>query len=944
MELLAKGEDMKIFRKVLLSVAAAAVVAVFCLLPIAAETDSSQPVIRVGIIEQTGYAVQNADGTFTGENVEYSYKVAEYADLKIQVVLVHSGSEALSMLDSGQLDIMCNVLKTPERELNYLFSDKGIDSIPSSLFISQSDSRYSYDNTDEISKMRIGAEESSQVRTNFSSWCSQHGIEPDLVLYQSLDEIETAIDAGQIDAGIYGSPSVDGYRTIKTFSPLPYYYLFRKTDAELKSRIDDAMERILSEDPLYADKLNSKYVKSTETQMEPLTAEEISYVEAHPNVRVAVLENDQPYFHMGRNGNIDGILPDFYQKIAKLTGLTFTYQAYSSEEDAVAAVKSGSADVLGMYSNGQIPAYEAGLRLTKAYADVDSVLITHSGVSLDSIRRIAVKKRSLNAARNSTHTTFNAESVPYNNATECFQALQKNEVDAMICGQPTANWLINRNAASAFSILTLASSSLSICGALDYSSSTLCSVLSKAISVSSYSFNETVTMNTLPDSGFNAAISRMSPSTLLLISAVLIIMVLGLIWVVITLIRRQRERTAVMEQKAENDRRKNELMMIEKSAEEKNQFFSNISHDMRTPLNAIIGFSGLARTEEDEDRRNEYLEKVLSSSQLLNDLINDTLTLSKINRGKLTLHLEAMETEQLIAAIVTPVQAAADQKNIHFIVDTDGAMRRVIMVDKLNVEKIFLNLLSNAVKYTPSGGHVTLRIYDMPAADGTMNTVSIISDDGYGMTPEYQKHMFEPYSQENRKGVSASGTGLGLAIVKNLVDQMGGTIDVKSAVNRGTSFTLVLHFADAAPQPAEPEQPMAEENESFALSGRKVLLCEDNELNRELACELLKLQGMTVVSAADGSLGLKAFQESSYGEFDVILMDIRMPVMNGIEAARAIRALKRPDAAAVPIIAMTANAFDEDVQMCLDAGMNAHVAKPIDPSLLFSTIRNCLQR
>ena len=898
----------------------------------------SARVVRVGMIDLKGYATRDALGNCSGVNAEYAYKIAQYADLQIQIVLVQSAKDALTMLDDGRIDAMCNVIQTPDRMEKYLFSEHAVGSIPMSVFTRKSDTRYAYDSVDQLKDMRFAVEENSKVKDTFLGWCAQHGFQPTLEVCADFSAVKRRVDSGEVDAGLYGAPSVDGYRTIQTFTPIPYYFAFRRNDAALKSEVDDAMGRILSEDPLYFDKLAQKYTSSITYGMEALTAEEKTYIAAHPDIVVAVLEDDKPYYAEDRKGEAAGVLPDFYEKLSQDTGLRFTFRAYKTQLDAVNAVRNGQASVLGMYSDGQIPAYNSGLRLSRAYANVDTVLVTPSRVGARNVKTVAVRSRCMDAVKTAISERMDATLVGYNTAAECFDAVKRGKADAMICGLPSATWIINQNSTSAYSILTLTSGSLELCAATVYSDTVLCSILSKAISASSYSFNETVTNNTLPEDNWESMIARIPPVRITIIGAALLALVLCLIWTLLSLTRRQKERAAVMAQAAQTERERVRLEAIEKSAEEKNQFFSNISHDMRTPLNAIIGFTSLAKKPGlPEAQRSDYLDKIQSSGELLLELINDTLTISKANSGKLELHPVPMDTEEIGWSISNPIRTVAEQKGIAFSMDKSGYRPRVILADQLNLQKIFLNLLNNAVKYTPSGGHVWVTVRDDPAGAADPDIVISVRDDGIGISEAFLPHLFEPFAQEKRTGYESTGTGLGLSIVRQLVDLMGGTIGVESEKGRGTTFTVRLHFAEVSPDelPVRAAKPASAHAE---LSGRKLLLCEDNALNREIACELLHSRNMNAVTAENGQLGVELFSKSAPGEFAAILMDIRMPVMDGLEATAAIRALPRPDAQTIPIVAMTADAFDDDIRKCLAAGMNAHIAKPVDPEQLFDTL------
>lgn len=381
------------------------------------------------------------------------------------------------------------------------------------------------------------------------------------------------------------------------------------------------------------------------------------------------------------------------------------------------------------------------------------------------------------------------------------------------------------------------------------------------------------------------------------------------------------------------------MMLRERTAmEAKNIFFSNISHDMRTPLNAVIGFSALAQEPGMSiSEKNVYLEKIQNSGKFLLELVNDTLTLSRAENGKLHLNIEMVDTQQIGISILPPIRVMAENKGVRFSFDNSAFRPRIIMADKLNVEKILLNLLTNAVKYTPSGGHVWATVQDAPAEGADPDILCTIQDDGLGMGKEFLAHLYEPFVQENRTGADTCGTGLGLSIVKQLVEIMNGSIQVWSEENKGTKFVVRLHFPEASEKaPVQAVNPASDAE--AVLNGAKVLLCEDNALNAEIAKVLLETKGALVVHVKNGEQGLHRFDESEPGEYAAILMDLRMPVMDGIASTRAIRALTRPDAHSIPILAMTADAFAEDVQKCKDAGMNGHLSKPIEPDMLYAAL------
>jgi signal transduction histidine kinase len=367
----------------------------------------------------------------------------------------------------------------------------------------------------------------------------------------------------------------------------------------------------------------------------------------------------------------------------------------------------------------------------------------------------------------------------------------------------------------------------------------------------------------------------------------------------------------------------------------KSEFLSRMSHDIRTPLNGIIGMTYLTQKMELPSKAKENLVKIDTSSKFLLALINDVLDMSKAESGKIELHLEPYSVEEFTIYINSIIAPLCEERRQQFCFEPVEMLADVVpLMDKLRINQIVFNLLSNAVKYTPEGGTIRYRVIEKKLDDGHMSMHLDIIDNGIGMSREFQKVLFDPFSQENRRDVDEMrGSGLGLAITRRLIDAMDGTIDVESELGKGTVFHVELTLECVAAASVEKKE-MAEETISESLKGRHILLCEDHPLNQEIARAMLLEHGALVTVADDGEAGVKAFLDSSIGYYECILMDIHMPVMDGYEATKNIRALNRDDALSVPIMAMTADAFEDDIQECLDAGMNGHIAKPVDPEVL----------
>ncbi len=394
--------------------------------------------------------------------------------------------------------------------------------------------------------------------------------------------------------------------------------------------------------------------------------------------------------------------------------------------------------------------------------------------------------------------------------------------------------------------------------------------------------------------------------------------------------------------------------IAEEANRAKSSFLSNMSHDIRTPMNAIVGFATLlARDADNPGRVMEYTKKITASSQHLLGLINDILDISKIEAGKTTLNLSDENVVELIENIDSIIRPQMKAKGHTFDVYSKELNHEHVVMDKLRLNQILLNLLSNAVKYTPDGGMVTLTVQELPQLTKQLARFRfIVADNGYGMSEEYQQKIFQAFTREEDSVTNKiQGTGLGMAITKNLLDLMGGTISLESEKGKGSTFTvnLELQVSERAldqgtlSQKAgagEPKEPVREES---ALQGMHILVAEDNEINSEILQELLHMSGATCDICENGRLVVDAFEKSDAGQYQVILMDVQMPVMNGYEATAAIRESIHPLATRIPIIAMTANAFAEDVRDALEAGMNGHVAKPIDMTVLEQTVRAVLE-
>lgn len=397
---------------------------------------------------------------------------------------------------------------------------------------------------------------------------------------------------------------------------------------------------------------------------------------------------------------------------------------------------------------------------------------------------------------------------------------------------------------------------------------------------------------------------------------------------------------AVLVRRAEREKQQ----ILQELSETKTEFLSRVSNDIKTPMNVIVGMTALGMEETDNpEKMAECLEKIDTASKFLMGLLNDLVDVSKIEMGRFRLHPRAYSFIDFVEALQNMIEPACAEKEIRFSM-MEEPININLMVDPMRFEQLFFNLLNNAVKFTPPGGAVSFRVCNYATHNNQFSADYVVKDTGIGMSREFQELLFEPFTQERRETVEKrNGAGLGLAIVRNIVELMGGTVEIKSALGEGTEVKVHLDIELAQIQPEKAGERIGTGETGEILRGKRVLLVEDHPLNVEISRRILERQEMEVVCAENGHAALELFEGHEAHYFDIIIMDIWMPEMDGYEAARRIRKVAHSDAQMIPIIAMSASNAQEDVDACREAGMNAHVAKPVEPQKLYQVLCEYLQ-
>jgi signal transduction histidine kinase/ABC-type amino acid transport substrate-binding protein/ActR/RegA family two-component response regulator len=908
-----------------------------------AATAAERPTLRVGYVEEPCYAFKNAQGEYTGYTPELLYNIASQGNFNIEFVdFTNYDDEDRALLD-GKIDVEVTVPESPERHQQFLLSESPTMKVPFTLLVREDENRFEFGDIQAVNKMRIGLIKNDAAAEIFQEWCRKNNLQPQLVYFPDYKLQIEALQKGKLDAMTNGNELAANFRRFLYYANVSCYAIFNKQRGDLKQLFDKGLRLSLVKNPLLEDDLYTKFVLEDSANLNLVAQSEKAFIAAHPHITVAIQAPNPPYIWSDDNGKLAGILPDYYAQLSRETGLQFTFQTYPTEGAALAAVRTGKAQVLGLFSGTLANAYKNKLRLIDFSNNQNLVRIDKVGALG---MRVAVTAQNLPYLQ-SILSGKNYEFLSYPDNEACYQALRDGKADSIMCTDTSATWIFNNHRTDNCNMLPLTQVKKIYLAVPADADNVLFSILSNGARKLMPQYNSIVIANVAPKKDLRGLLGRLPFWGLAAFSGIMVVLVILLAVLFFLLARRYREKSLLAARKAENDKEKIRLDALEKNAEEKNQFFANISHDLRTPLNAILGFSFLARQTDEAAEQKNYLEKISGAGQLMLDLVNDTLTMSKLRSGKLEIKPEPLleDPQILFAPVFDSVREMATAKNIQLVIDSSAAGSRRLLGDKLNLQKVLLNLLTNAVKYTPEGGHITVRFWNEKLPDGNIDSLFSVRDDGIGIAPEFQAHVFEPFSQERRPGYESTGTGLGLSIVKQLVTLMGGSITLQSVQDQGTTFTVRLslpeapagaHLASDAAYQAEAAKQAAATFKQ--LAGHKVLLCEDNMLNREIACALLKSQRLVTVTANDGRQGVDIFNASKPGEFAAVLMDLRMPVLDGYEAAQEIRALPRPDAKTIPIIALTAETFAEDVQKCLDAGMNDHVAKPLVPEVLFGTL------
>ncbi len=887
--------------------------------------------VRVGYFPYANFQEGGYGEHKQGAGYEYLQKISYITGWKYEYVY-GSFKECLDMLADGEIDILGNVSYTPERA----------ESIDYSTYAAGTERYWIYtreDHTDlmdgdpkQMNGCRIGVADGSYQKELLEKWLDSNQIQAEVVVCKGYDEMIEKLDADELDALVIPVLSVNSdFIAIANIGASDCYFGVSKSRPDLLKELNSAMEEINNTETDYSSKLYARYEGKAVINY-ALNKEEKQWLDAHENtIRVGYLKDNLP-FCGEENGKLTGILGTVLDTVQEKYKITIKAVPCSTGVEMNEALQSGEIDIAGPIIQDFYTQEQFQVILTDEIFDITPVVIYKGNEYRSSLSTIAATDTSLYSELMVSFLFPDAEIKQYDTQEECLEAVANGKAGATVIPSSKINLLNESPMTKSLSFAEMAKrQELALFTTRE--NRRAATIINKAIEQSSNVLNGVVlAQNSVSEKKMTlqdifAEYGGLAVGVSFVIIFVLLLLVYSLS------VSRKKQMEALKEAQDAN------AANIAKTT-----FLNHMSHDIRTPMNAIVGFTDIAMKRKPDKEVENCLKKIRQSSEYLMTLINDVLDISRIESGKLEYKPVPVDLRDMTDTVLSIARGYIENRDLNFCVSREELKTPYVMADELRIREVLLNIISNAVKFTKDGGTISFAAENAPGNDDHHIIIRYrISDTGIGMSEEFQTRIFDEFTQENDGArTSYKGTGLGMAIAKQYVDLMGGKIEVSSRQGVGSTFTVEIPLRIAEQVLTEKEEKLRKDMD---LHGLHVLLAEDNDLNAEIAVSLLEEQGMIVTRAADGKSALLQFCNTAPGTFDLILMDIMMPEMNGYETTKAIRNLSdRPDGKEIPIIAMTANAFAEDVQAALDAGMDDHVAKPMDMDILISAIEKCVKR
>ena len=905
-----------------------------------------QKIIRVGSFEDTfNYIDQN--GVRRGYGYELMQALAGYTGWKFEYVKC-DWSDCFDKLKNGEIDVMGDISYTDERAQKMLFSDEPMGEEKYILYADLSNMDIGTSDFKFMDGKRVGVLMDTEPEIMLTEWENKNGIHTEHVNVNNNDDVEKKLANHEIDCFVSLEESIwseQGISSVTTIGKSGIYFAINKERSDIKTKLDYAMRQLEQDSPFFKADLYKKYFTLDYIQL--LTGKEKVWVEEHGGIQIGFLNNDPAIFSMDKEtGKLTGMLAEYISYAKDCLGnqtLEFNIQAYDNYDEMIQALQNREIDVAFYAGRNPDFAEKNGYALTNTAWTYSLMAVTdEKNFDEDKVYTVAVPKEKEALKQYIAFSYPQWKIVDYDSLDDAADMVIQEKADCFLMGASQALIYDNRQKFKSFPL----TNTMEACFAVRGGEGSLLSILNKTLKAmpSDMLTSALAIYDSTPD---KVTFLDFLKDNILAFFVTAGFFVLSIISIILVLLRKARKAEAAAKLAANDTQKLNDKLEITlKKAEDaslaKTRFLNNMSHDIRTPMNAILGYAQLMEDEmkgKDLPETSEYLKKLQQSGNLLLSIINNVLDMARIESGRMEIDENYARIEDIRQTLFEIFDDEAKKKNLAFRY-TINVEHEHILTDTTKVKEIFVNILSNAIKYTPSGGSVTINVDELICDEpGYMIVRTRVSDTGIGMSQDYQTKIFDAFTRERNTTMSKiTGSGLGMPIVKKYVDLLGGTIDVKSEFGKGSTFTVTLKHR-IADEGYYTEKHVEElETDSGILEGRNILLAEDNDLNAEIAEAILERAGLKIERVEDGIQCVNQIMEMPAGTYDMILMDIQMPKMDGYKATQAIRNLPDKDKACIPIIAMTANAFEEDKRDAIEAGMNGHVAKPIQVDKLLSTL------
>ena len=912
----------------------------------AAETAPAK-VVRVGSFEDT-FNYCNEKGARKGYGYELLETLSGYTGWQFEYVTC-DWSDCFEKLENGEIDIMGGISYTEDRTEEMLFSDEPMGEEKYYLYADLSREDITASDYKTLNGKKIGVLMGAESEVMLTEWEEKYGLKTQHVNISNNEDVKQKLANHEIDCFVSLEESYWaelGISTITRVGKSSIYYVLNKDRSDLKEELDNAMRALDEEAPFYTADLCKKYFSLDYKPI--LTGEEKAWLKEHGAIRMGFLTSDSGVStYDPATGEITGTITDYIQFARDCLGnqeLEFRLVGYDDKEAELNALKSGEIDMIFHFDQSPNLAEEYRLARTNTTWTSNMMAVTNKQLFIENqVNRVAVPQNKISLTRYIAFYYPQWEIVDCDTQEDAIKLVKDGQADCFITGiSSEAKYSKNYG----FYSVPLPNPANS-CFAVKSGNRSLLSILNKTIkAMPANMLTGSLAMH--KSSARKVTLSEFIRDNFFMVLLVSSIFVAVILLAILKLLRKARKAEAAARKAANDTQELNAKLQIaaenaESANRAKSTFLFNMSHDIRTPMNAIIGYADLAsRHSDDPAKLKKYMENIQVCGQNLLMLLNNVLDLARIENDKTEIEYSVSDIEKDFRNCIAMFRNQADSKGQTLTVTTQ-LQYPYIYADIPHLTEICTNLVSNAVKYTGAGGTICCNVTQKPGEkEGWCDTVVTVADNGIGMSQEFQKHIFEPFERERTSTVSkVEGSGIGMGIVKKLVGLMGGTVEVESRIGVGSTFTVTIPCRIASEDETQAKRETNPSNQK-CLCGTRILLTEDNDLNAEIAVELLQEEGCTVDRAKDGVECVDMLEKAANGTYQLILMDVQMPVMNGYDATKKIRRMDDPQKANIPIVAMTANAFSEDKQVALDAGMNDHIAKPINMSVLVPTLRKYL--